>query len=185
MQTLLSGRPVTVVRDGTERVEVIARAPCRRAARPRPHRRPHRSSRDGVPVPLAQVGRVTYGHEEPILWRRNRDMSITVRADVVDGVQPPDVTGRDLAEARGDPDRPRPGYRLEIGGAVEESAKGNASLFALFPLMALAMLTLLMIQLQSFSRLFLVFLTAPLGIIGASLALNLSGNPSASWRCSA
>jgi len=70
-----------------------------------------------------------------------------------------------------------PGYRLEIGGAVEESSKGNASIFALFPVMVLAMLTLLMIHLQSFSRLILVFLTAPLGLIGASLALNLANKP--------
>ncbi len=70
-----------------------------------------------------------------------------------------------------------PGYRLEIGGAAEESIKANASLAALFPVMVLAMLTLLMIQLQSFSRLILVFLTAPLGLIGASLGLNLTGKP--------
>ena len=74
-------------------------------------------------------------------------------------------------------DRLEPGYRLEIGGAVEESAKGNASIYALFPLMIGVMLTLLMIQLQSFSRLLLVFLTAPLGLIGASLALNLADRP--------
>jgi multidrug efflux pump len=71
----------------------------------------------------------------------------------------------------------QPSYRLEIGGAVEDAKKGNASLFALFPVMVLAMLSLLMIQLQSFARLFLVFLTAPLGLIGASLSLNLSGKP--------
>jgi len=69
------------------------------------------------------------------------------------------------------------GYRLEIGGAVEESQKGNASIFALFPLMLIAMLTLLMIQLQNFSRLVLVFLTAPLGIVGASLGLNVADKP--------
>ena len=128
-------------------------------------------------MPLAQVGRIEYAHEEPILWRRNRDMSITVRADVVDGVQPPDVTNQIWPTLAGIRDRLEPGYRLEIGGAVEESAKGNASIFALFPLMIGVMLTLLMIQLQSFSRLILVFLTAPLGLIGASLALNLADKP--------
>jgi multidrug efflux pump subunit AcrB len=177
LQTLLSGVPVTTVRDGTEPVEVVARAA--------PEERLDLGrvgdltvlTRNGVPVPLAQVAKVEYGHEEPILWRRNRDMAITVRADVVDGVQPPDVTARiwpALAPLR---ESLEPGYRLEIGGAVEESSKGNASIFALFPLMVIVMLTLLMIQLQSFSRLILVFLTAPLGMIGASLALNLSGKP--------
>ena len=92
-------------------------------------------SRNGVAVPLAQVGRIEYGHEEPILWRRNRDMSITVRADVVDGVQPPDVTNQIWPTLQPIRDRLAPGYRLEIGGAVEESEKGNASIFALFPLM--------------------------------------------------
>ena len=107
----------------------------------------------------------------------HRDMSITVRADVVDGVQAPDVTNQIWPALKPVRDKLAPGYRLEIGGAVEESQKGNSSIFALFPLMAAAMLTLLMIQLRSFSRLLLVFLTAPLGIIGASLALNLSGKP--------
>jgi multidrug efflux pump subunit AcrB len=134
-------------------------------------------SRNGVPVPLSQVGRIEYTHEEPILWRRNRDMSITVRSDVIDGVQPPDVTNQIWPQLQSIRDRLEPGYRLEIGGAVEESSKGNASIFALFPVMMGLMLLILMVQLQSFSRLILVFLTAPLGLIGASLALNLSGKP--------
>ncbi len=177
LQTLLSGIPVTTVRDGTERVDVVARAV--RAERLDLGRIGDLTvvSRNGVPVPLSQVGRIEYAHEEPILWRRNRDMSITVRADVVDGVQAPDVTSQIWPALKPVRDKLAPGYRLEIGGAVEESQKGNSSIFALFPLMAGAMLTLLMIQLRSFSRLLLVFLTAPLGIIGASLALNLSGKP--------
>src|SRR5258707_847628 len=74
-------------------------------------------------------------------------------------------------------DQLEPAYRIEAGGAFEESAKGNASIFVLFPLMVVVMLTLLMIQLQSFSRLLLVFLTAPLGIVGASLGLNVANAP--------
>jgi multidrug efflux pump len=96
------------------------------------------------------VGQVAYGHEEPILWRRKRDMAITVRADVVDGVQPPDVTNAIWPTLEAIRTDLAPGYRLEIGGAVEESEKGNASLFALFPIMTGAMLTLLMIQLRVF-----------------------------------
>ena len=94
LQTLLSGIPVTTVRDGTERVDVVARAV--RAERLDLGRIGDLTvvSRNGVPVPLSQVGRIEYAHEEPILWRRNRDMSITVRADVVDGVQAPDVTSQ-------------------------------------------------------------------------------------------
>ena len=129
-------------------------------------------------MPLPQVAKIEYAHEEPILWRRNRDMAITVRADVVDGVQAPDVTNQICAEAaRRSSDKLEPAYRIETGGAFEESAKGNASIFVLFPVMVMVMLTLLMIQLQSFSRLILVFLTAPLGIIGASLGLNVANAP--------
>ncbi|WP_315721408.1 MULTISPECIES: efflux RND transporter permease subunit [unclassified Bradyrhizobium] len=174
---LISGVQVTTIRDGIEKVGVIARAV--------PSERLDLAgvgdltitSRNGVAVPLQQIAKIEYAHEEPILWRRNRDMAITVRADVADGVQAPDVTNQiwpKLADIRAKLD---PAYRIEMGGAIEESAKGNASIFALFPLMAIVMLTLLMIQLQSFSRLFLVFLTAPLGIIGASLGLNVANAP--------
>jgi multidrug efflux pump len=177
LQTLLSGLPITTVRDGTERVEVVARAAQQERLDLGRLGDLTVVSRNGLAVPLAQVGRIEYAHEEPILWRRNRDLSITVRADVVDGVQPPDATSQIWPTLAGIRDRLEPGYRLEIGGAVEESAKGNASIYALFPLMIGVMLTLLMVQLQSFSRLLLVFLTAPLGLIGASLALNLANRP--------
>jgi len=177
LQTLISGATVTTVRDGTEKVEVVARAvPAERLALGRIGDLTI-VSRNGTPVPLAQVARLEYGHEEPILWRRNRDMAITVRADVVDGVQAPDVTNAIWPKLQAIRDGLAPGYRIEIGGAIEESGKGNASIFALFPLMLIAMLALLMIQLQNFSRLILVFLTAPLGIVGASLGLNLANKP--------
>ncbi|MBY0298376.1 MAG: efflux RND transporter permease subunit [Methylobacterium sp.] len=177
LQTLLTGVTVTTVRDGIEQVGVVARAvPGERLDLGRIGDLTV-LARGGVAVPVAQVARLDTTHEEPILWRRNRDMAITVRADVVDGVQPPDVTGAIWPTLKPIRDGLAPGYRLEIGGAVEESTKANASLFILFPVMILAMLTLLMIQLQSFSRLILVFLTAPLGLIGASLGLNLAGMP--------
>jgi multidrug efflux pump subunit AcrB len=128
-------------------------------------------------VPLTQIAKIEYSHEDPILWRRNRDMAITVRGDVVDGVQAPDVTNQIWPQLKEIRDSLPPAYRIEMGGAIEESAKGNASIFVLFPLMGIVMLTLLMIQLQSFSRLLLVFLTAPLGIIGASLGLNVANQP--------
>jgi multidrug efflux pump subunit AcrB len=177
LATLISGYGVTTVRSGTEKIEVVARAVA-------PERLDVGAigdiaivSRDGVPVPLSQVARITYASEEAILWRRNRDMSITVRSDVADGKQPPDVTTAIWPKLQALQAGLPPGVRLEKGGAIEESEKGNQSLFALFPIMFMAMLTLLMIQLQSFSRLALVFLTAPLGIIGASFALNIAHRP--------
>ena len=174
---LISGVPITTVRDGIEKVAVVARAvPSERLDLA------HIDdlslySRNGVAVPLSQIAHVEYSHEEPILWRINRDMSITVRADVVDGVQPPDATNAIWPKLQSIRDSLEPAYRLEIGGAIEESQKGNASIFVLFPLMIFVMLTLLMIQLQSISRLILVFLTAPLGIVGASLGLNVADKP--------
>jgi multidrug efflux pump len=177
LQTLLSGLPITTVRDGVNKVDVVARAVA--AERLDLARISDLTiiSKGGRPVPLAQVATIAYIHEEPILWRRNRDMAITVRADVVDNVQPPDVTNQIWPTLKDIREKLPQGYRLEVGGAIEESEKGNASIFVLFPIMLVAMLSLLMIQLQSFSRLALVFMTAPLGIIGASLALNVSNKP--------
>ncbi len=174
---LISGAPVTTVRDGIEKVEVVARAVANERLDLARVGDLTITSRGGVAVPLSQIAKVEYVHEEPILWRRNRDMAITVRGDIVDGVQAPDVSNAIWAKLKPIRDSLEPGYRMEMGGAIEESAKGNASIFILFPVMVVVMLTLLMIQLQSFPRLLLVFLTAPLGIIGASLGLNVASQP--------
>jgi multidrug efflux pump subunit AcrB len=177
LSMLISGAPVTTVRDGVEKVGVVARAvPSERLDLAHVGDLTV-TSRNGVAVPLLQIAKIEYAHEEPIIWRRNRDMAITVRGDVVDGAQAPDVTNQISPRLQEIRDSLPPAYRIEAGGAFEESAKGNSSIFVLFPLMVLVMLTLLMIQLQSFSRLILVFLTAPLGIIGASLGLNIANQP--------
>src|SRR6266436_5135217 len=171
---LISGAPVTTIRDGIEKVGVVARAvPSERLDLGRVGDLTI-TTRNGVAVPLQQMAKIEYSHEEPIIWRRNRDMAITVRVDVV---QAPDVTNQISPKLQEIRDSLPPAYRIEPGGAFEESAKGNASIFVLFPLMVMVMLTLLMIQLQSFSRLILVFLTAPLGIVGASLGLNVANQP--------
>jgi multidrug efflux pump subunit AcrB len=128
-------------------------------------------------VPLSQIARLHYEFEEPILWRRNRDLVLTARGDIVDGVQAPDVSTEVLAKLGRIEDALPYGYRIETGGSIEESAKANVALAAVFPAMAVVMLALLMIQLQSFSRLALVFVTAPLGLIGATGALLLSNQP--------
>jgi multidrug efflux pump len=177
LSMLISGAPVTTVRDGIEKVGVVARAvPSERLDLANVGDLTV-TSRNGIAVPLQQIAKIEYSHEEPIMWRRNRDMAITVRSDVKDGVQAPDVTKQIWPRLQEIRDSLEPAYRIEAGGAFEESAKGNASILVLFPVMVIVMLTLLMAQLQSFSRLMLVFLTAPLGIIGASLALNVSNQP--------
>jgi multidrug efflux pump subunit AcrB len=177
LQTLVSGLPVTEVRDGNDIVTVVARAaPDERLDAGRLSELTV-ATRDGVPVPLAQVARIEPVMEEPILWRRNRELMLAVRADIVDGVQAPDVTNAILPALAPIKEALPAGYRIETGGAIEESEKGNSSIFAMFPVMLVATLTLLMLQLQSFARLAIVLITAPLGIIGASLALNLFAAP--------
>jgi multidrug efflux pump subunit AcrB len=177
LQTLVSGLTVTHHREGTERIAVVARAVS--SERLDLDRLPDLTiaTRNGVAVPLSQVARLNYEFEEPILWRRNRDLVLTVRADIVDGVQAPDVSNAVLPQLQGIKDALPYGYRIETGGSIEESEKANGALVAVFPVMAIAMLALLMIQLQSFSRLALVFVTAPLGLIGATGALLVSGKP--------
>ena len=177
LSMLISGAPVTTVRDGIEKVGVVARAVASERLDLARVGDLTVTSRNGVAVPLQQIAKIEYAHEEPILWRRNRDMAITVRSDVNDGVQAPDVTSQISPKLQEIKDHLEPAYRIEPGGAFEESAKGNASIFVLFPVMVMVMLTLLMIQLQNFSRLLLVFLTAPLGIVGASLGLNVANQP--------
>lgn len=173
----ISGVTITTLRDGIDQIDVVARAV--------PEERGDLGrigdiviyARDGKPVTVSQVAKIVYEHEEPIFWRRNRNMSITVRAGVKDGLQAPDVTTRiwpRLADIR---ERLPQGYRIEMGGAIEESGKGNASIFAVFPLVGLIMLTIVMFQLQNFTRVALVMMSAPLGVIGASLALNLAHAP--------
>jgi multidrug efflux pump subunit AcrB len=114
---------------------------------------------------------VKYELEEPVLWRRNRDMAITVRADVKDGEQGVSVT-KEIDPLLKDIRAALPaGYRVDVGGAVEESDKANQALAAVAPVMVLTILMILMLQLQDFSKMAMVFLTAPLGLIGVVAAL--------------
>jgi multidrug efflux pump subunit AcrB len=177
LRMLISGVTVTTLRDGIDQVDVVARAIASERGDLGRLGDMVIYSNGGLPIQVSQIARIQYEHEEPIFRRRNRDMTITVRADVKDGVQAPDVTNR-LVPRLDEIKAGLPiGYRLEIGGAIEESAKANASIAAVFPVVGLLMLTIVMFQLQNFARLGLVMMSAPLGLIGASLALNLSGAP--------
>ena len=177
LQTLVSGLTVTQYREGIELIEVVARAVA--SERLALDRLPALTvaTRNGVAVPLSQLARLHYEYEEPILWRRNRDLVLTARGDIVDGVQAPDVSNEVAPKLKPITDALPYGYRVEIGGSIEESAKANVALAAVFPVMAIVMLAILMVQLQSFSRLALVFVTAPLGLIGATGALLVSNRP--------
>lgn len=177
LQTLLQGYAITQLREGNLLIDVMARAVPEERVDLEHLAALTVTTRNGLAVPLGQVARIGYAHEEPILWRRDRDLVLTVRGDVRDGVQPPDVTTRLLPKLAQLKAELPPGYRIETGGSIEESAKANASLAAVFPVMIIVMLTLLMIQLQSFSRLALVLATAPLGLIGAAAALLIAHRP--------
>lgn len=172
VNSIVSGITVTQYREGRELIDVVARAVPE-----------ERLSLNGIkdlnvagaestrPVPLAQVAEVKYGLEEGIIWRRDRQPVIIARADIIDGIQAPVISQQ--IEPQLDKLRAElpPGYRIVMGGAIEESAKANASIGAVVPVMIALMITLLMIQLQSVQRTILVLLTAPLGLIGVTVGL--------------
>jgi multidrug efflux pump subunit AcrB len=174
--TLLSGTTATQLREGERLVDVVLRAPAE-----------ERRALGGLgdltlvtaagPVPLAQVARLEPVMEEPILWRRNREPFLTVRAEIAPGLQAPDVTAAAIPRLAPIIESLPIGMRIETGGAAEELTKANASLFALFPVMAAVMLLILMVQLRHFGRTALVVATAPLGIPGAALALLVMDMP--------
>ena len=172
MNSIVSGVTVTQFREGRELIDVVARSEAS-----------ERLSLTGIkdvnvagpessrPVPLSQVAEIRYALEEGIIWRRDRQPVILVRADIIDGIQAP-VVSMQIQPKLDDLRRQLPpNYRIVMGGAIEESAKANASIGAVVPVMIGIMITLLMVQLQSVSRMLLVLLTAPLGLIGVTLGL--------------
>ena len=131
----------------------------------------------GDAVPLTALGRFTYNLDYAVVWERDRQPTITVQSDVQGSAQGIDVTNDLYARLSSLRQQLPTGYRIDIGGSVEENAKAQASIFSQMPLMVIVVLTLLMWQLQSFSRVLMVVLTAPLGLIGVVLALLLFGKP--------
>jgi multidrug efflux pump len=171
LQSLLSGVTVTQYREGTELIDVVARAVPSERLDLGTLPDVNVPSRSGAPVPLAQVAAVSVAQEPPILRRWNREPTVIVRADVTDGVQPVDVTADLLPQLQTIRDGLPPGYRIDTGGSAEESGKANASLFVILPVMVLTMLTLLMVQLQDFRKVLLVFAISPRVLIGVTAAL--------------
>ncbi|HRD48311.1 MAG: efflux RND transporter permease subunit [Candidatus Competibacter sp.] len=177
LNALLTGLPITQYRENDKLIDVVLRA-----------RREERGSLGDLQdlniytdnnrfIPLGQIAHIEKIFEDGVVWRRDRFPAITVRADIPDGVQAPDVTAqidRSLQPLRA---RLPDGYRIEIGGAQEASAKSQASILVVMPLMVAIILTLLMIQLHSFQRTLVVLLTAPLGVIGVTLFLLITQLP--------
>ncbi len=173
----LTGVTVTYYRERDKQIEVLLRGAADERARMSFLKDLAIPTRNGRAVPITQLAEIRYELEDGIIWRRNRLPTITVRSDVRGDAQGPDVANRveqGLTAIRAGLPL---GYRIEQGGAIEDSARGQKSIAAGMPLLAIVVLTLLMIQLQSFPRTLMVVLTAPLGLIGVALALLAFGKP--------
>jgi len=177
LNTVISGSAITQVRDDIYLVDVIARATDEERVSLDTLRSIQVPLPNGRTVPLSQFASFTYDQEQPLIWRRDRVPTLTVQADVKAGVLPATVVDA-LAPAIAELNKtlPRP-YRIAVGGVVEDSAKAQASVVAVVPAMLLIMFTVLMVQLRSFSLLFIVLSVGPLGLIGVVAALLLSGKP--------
>jgi multidrug efflux pump len=177
LNTSLNGLVATSYRENDKLIEVVLRGDQQERARLELMENLAVPTRSGKPVPLAQIARLDYGFEEGVIWRRNRLPTITVRADIEGDLQ------ADTVVKQLDPGisalrvRLAPGYSLETGGAVEESAKGGTSIAAGVPLLIFVVLTVLMIQLHSFQRVIMVVLTAPLGLVGVTIFLLVFNKP--------
>lgn len=173
----LSGTTVTQYRERDKLIAVDLRAPKNERVHPDQIEQLALPTANGQAIPLAQLGHVRYGLEYGVIWERDRQPSINVQADTRNGAQGLDVTNAidaKLGELRS---QLPVGYRIEVGGSVEQNGKAQGSINAQMPLLAIAVLTLLMIQLQSIGRTFMVVLTAPLGLIGVIVSLLVFRQP--------
>jgi len=171
LNSILDGYSITWFRERNRLIEVLARAETSERLALENLRDIRIPTGRGRFVPLSQIVTLSYELEEGIIWRRDSFPTITVRADIKGGIQAPEVTGQIDSLLEPIRDRLPLGYRIDVGGSVEESAKGERSIMVVMPFMALAVFTLLMIQLQSVQRSILVMLSAPLGLIGVVMAL--------------
>src|SRR5262245_6236289 len=171
LQAMLSGFQIGELRDGDEAVKVLLREPSETRNLLSALDNVYVKTAAGASVPLRQVAKFNVVLEPGIQWRRDRLPSITVRGVVPDGVQSPDVAHAVFAKLKPLRDALPAGYRIELQGAVEESAKSQASINEKMPVMLLVILLLLMVQLQHFGKTLLVLVTGPLGLIGAATAL--------------
>jgi len=177
LQFLLTGAPITQVREDVRTVEVVARSAGPQRLDPARLGELTLTSRSGRVVPLSQIGHVEIRPEDPILRRRDRTPTITVQSDFDDSLQPPEVS-MEIEKALAPIIARLPnGYRIETGGNIEDSSKANSALLPVFPIMLLLTLLVLVLQTRSLSAMTMVFLTAPLGLVGAVPILLLLHQP--------
>jgi multidrug efflux pump len=177
INAILSGTRITQLRDSTYLVDIVARAVPEERAQLETLRNLMLAVPGGRSIPLGQIAKLSYELEPPMIWRRQRLPTVTVQADVVPGIEATTVVQQLEAAIAGFRAKLPPGYSVILGGVIEDSAKAQASIFVVFPLMLFLMTTILMVQLMSFQRLFLVLLTAPLALIGVAGALLVSQAP--------
>src|SRR4051812_967178 len=171
LNSILTGYSITQYREKDELIEVLARAETQERLDPGKLAEINVPTQSGKWIPLAQIANIEYGFEEGIIWRRNRQATVTVRADIHGNVQAPVISKQINPTLDAIRAKLPEYYRIEMAGAIEESAKGENSIVAVMPIMVITVLTLLMIQLQSFQKTFMVLLTAPLGLIGVAFIL--------------
>jgi multidrug efflux pump subunit AcrB len=176
-RTVLSGTTVGQYREGDRLIDIVLRQPVEERNAITDLAGAYLPTASGRSIPLSQIASSEFAWEPGVIWRENRDFAVTVQGDVVDGVQGPTVTAQLWPELQRLRSRMPAGYDVVIAGAVAESSKGQGSIAAGVPMMLFIIFTLLMLQLQSFSRAMLVFLTGPLGIAGVAAALLLLNRP--------
>ncbi len=177
LNAVVSGLTITQVRDGTYLIDVVARAEEADRASPATLRTLPIALPNGGTVPLLEVASVNFDQDEPLIWRRDKVPTLTVQADVATGALP-ETVAKDLAAKIETLNAGlAPGYSVVIGGGVEEAGHSRASVAAVLPVAGVLMLIVLMVQLQSIQRVFLVISVAPFGMIGVVVAMLLSGKP--------
>ncbi|MEG5839397.1 efflux RND transporter permease subunit [Enterobacter mori] len=177
LQFLLSGVPVTSVREDIRAVQVIGRAAGDIRQDPAKIAGFTLVGNAGQRIPLSQIGDVEVRMEDPLLRRRDRTPTITVRGDIDESLQPPDVSTAIMKQLQPIADSLPPGYRIEMAGSIEESGKATRAMLPLFPIMIALTLLIIILQVRSMSAMVMVFLTAPLGLIGVVPTLLLFNQP--------
>ncbi|MFC5497774.1 efflux RND transporter permease subunit [Caenimonas terrae] len=176
-RTLLAGSTVGQFREGDKLIDIVLRQPLEERSAITDIGNAYLPTASGKSIPLTQIAKPVFTWEPGVMWRENRDYAITVQGDIVEGLQGATVTDELLPRLRAVEAKWPAGYKIQVAGAVEESSKGSSSIAAGIPIMLFITFTLLMLQLHSFSRAMLVFITGPLGIAGVAAALLLLGRP--------
>ncbi|MDB5873491.1 MAG: multidrug transporter AcrB [Ramlibacter sp.] len=176
-KTILSGTNVGQFREGDKLIDIVLRQPLDERNAITDIANAYLPTASGKSIPLTQIAKPVFTWEPGVMWRENRDYAITVQSDIAEGLQGATVTDELLPRLKALEKKWPLGYAIQVAGAVEESSKGSSSISAGIPIMLFITFTLLMLQLHSFSRAMLVFLTGPLGIAGVAGALILLGRP--------